>query len=195
MLVNANTHMRFYNPFLKAILLLVVVLGFVQEAAAQRNARQKIGLVDSDYLLNQLPEYKGLDQTLNQMTIQWEQEIQDEQKKLDELLTDFRAKEILFTDEVRKQKLTEIESLEKKIGQLRNQRFGPQGDYFKEQQRLLEPIQRKVWEAIETVASREDFDIIFDRSGEVLVMYARAEWDISKLVLEELGIDTEDLGN
>jgi outer membrane protein len=187
--------MRFYNPFLKAILLLVAVLGFVQEAAAQRNARQKIGLVDSDYLLNQLPEYKGLDQTLNQMTIQWEQEIQDEQKKLDELLTDFRAKEILFTDEVRKQKLTEIESLEKKIGQLRNQRFGPQGDYFKEQQRLLEPIQRKVWEAIETVASREDFDIIFDRSGEVLVMYARAEWDISKLVLEELGIDTEDLGN
>jgi outer membrane protein len=160
------------------------------ELTAQRD-RQRIALVDSDFILSKLPEYNGLGQTLNQMTIQWEQEITEEEEKLKELEDEFSAKEILYTEEVRKQKLTAIEAQEKRIAQLNRQRFGPEGDYFKEQQKLLEPIQRKVWEAIEVIANRDNFDIVFDRSGEVLVMFASAEWDISKEVLLELGVDLE----
>lgn len=184
--------MRFYRLFFLAILL----IGFtIESLEAQRSTRQKIGLIDSDYILSLLPEYKGLDQTLNQMTIQWEQEINDERKELDLLEKDFEAKKILYTEEIIKQKTTEIEAKKKKIAQLNNQRFGPDGDYFKEQQRLLEPIQRKVFETVTIIANREDYDMILDRAGEMIVMFARPEWDISDLVLLELGIDTQQTSN
>lgn len=183
--------MRFLTSFIVCILFLSIV----QDVQAQRNNRQKIGLVDTDYILNQLPEYKGLDQTLNQMTIQWQQEIQEEEKILDELNEDFEAKEILYTEEVIRLKKQEISAQEKKIAQLQNQRFGPQGDYFKEQQRLLEPIQRRIFETIELVANREDFDFIFDRSSQMMVLFARPEWDITDLILIEFGIDTEQQRN
>lgn len=182
-----HTYMRCFFSLMGAIL----VIGLQsQELSAQRD-RQRIALVDSDFILSKLPEYNGLGQTLNQMTIQWEQEIKEEEDKLNELQEEFDTKEILYTEEVRKQKLTAIEAQQKRIAQLKRQRFGPEGDYFKEQQKLLEPIQRKVWEAIELVANRDNFDIVFDRSGEMLVMFARAEWDISQQVLLELGVDLE----
>lgn len=182
--------------FLKFIILLILFTGvFNFSLEAQRSNRQKIGLIDSDYILSLLPEYKGLDQTLNQMTIQWEQEIEEERKELAALEKDFEAKKILYTEDIIKQVTTEIEAKKKKIAQLNNQRFGPEGDYFKEQQRLLEPIQRKVFETVSIVANREDYDIIFDRAGEMIVMFTRPEWDISNLVLLELGIDTQQTSN
>jgi|AntRauMFilla1563_2_1112583.scaffolds.fasta_scaffold00022_37 outer membrane protein len=182
--------------FSRLIILVILLIGtFTISLQAQRSKQQKIGLIDSDYILGLLPEYKGLDQTLNQMTIQWEQEIEEERKELALLEKDFEAKRILYTDEIIKQVTTEIEAKKKKIAQLNNQRFGPDGDYFKEQRRLLEPIQRRVFETITIVANREDYDMIFDRSGEMIVMFTRAEWDISDLVLLELGIDTQQSSN
>lgn len=182
--------------FSRQLFLVILLIGtFSISLEAQRSNRQKIGLIDSDYILSLLPEYKGLDQTLNQMTIQWEQEIDEERKELALLEKDFEAKRILYTDEIIKQVTTEIEAKKKKIAQLTNQRFGPDGDYFKEQQRLLEPIQRRVFETVTIVANREDYDMIFDRAGEMIVMFTRTEWDISDLVLLELGIDTQQTSN
>lgn len=182
--------------FSRQLFLVILLIGtFSISLEAQRSNRQKIGLIDSDYILSLLPEYKGLDQTLNQMTIQWEQEIDEERKELALLEKDFEAKKILYTEEIIKQVTTEIEAKKKKIAQLTNQRFGPDGDYFKEQQRLLEPIQRRVFETVTIVANREDYDMIFDRAGEMIVMFTRAEWDISDLVLLELGIDTQQTSN
>lgn len=186
-----HTLMRFFL----STFVIILVIGSFADLFAQRSNRQKIGLVDTDYILNQLPEYKGLDQTLNQMTIQWQQEIQEEEKNLNELVNDFEAKEILYTEEVIKQKQQEITAQEKKIAQLKNQRFGPKGDYFKEQQRLLEPIQRRIFETIEIVAKRDDFDFIFDRSSQMMVLFARPEWDVTDLILIELGIDLEEQRN
>ena len=71
------------------------------------------------------------------------------------------------------------------------QKFGPNGEYFQQQSDLLEPIQRKVFSAARTVALEKGYDYIFDRSGDIYLIYARAEFDITTDILFELGIDLE----
>ncbi|MGK7389960.1 MAG: OmpH family outer membrane protein, partial [Candidatus Cyclobacteriaceae bacterium M2_1C_046] len=75
------------------------------------------------------------------------------------------------------------------------QKFGSEGDYFQQQKELLEPIQRKVFEAITVVAEREGFDFIFDRTQNNDILFARDQWNLNDEVLLELGIATDNTSN
>jgi outer membrane protein len=104
---------------------------------------------------------------------------------------DYKAKEILYTEEIRTQKLAEIAQKKKQHQSFLQQKFGPTGEYFQQQSDLLEPIQRKVFSAARTVALEKGYDYIFDRSGDIYMIYARAEFDITADILFELGIDLD----
>lgn len=104
---------------------------------------------------------------------------------------DFTAKEILYTEEIKKEKIQEINSKKKQLDSFIEQKFGPNGEYFKRQKELLEPIQRQVFAAVRSVAQRNGFDFVFDRSGDIYMVYARGEWNINEQVLLELGIEIE----
>jgi len=171
---------------------LVLFLVAIQSGAAQN---QKIGYVNTDDILSQLPEYQGINQRLELITQQWRTEIDEMEQEIEELKKEFEAKEILFTDEVRKQKKQEIEQLITQKEAFVKSKFGPDGDYFKRQKELLEPIQRIVFDAVSTVAEESGFDFIFDRAGDVSVMYSRQEWNLNDEVLLELGIDIQSSRN
>ncbi len=164
-----------------ALLLLVSVAPVLAQA-------QKIAYVDSDYILGKLPEYGGLEQRLRALATEWQQEMQAQQRVIDELKADYQAREILFTEEVREQKRVEIATKERALVQYEQSKFGPEGEYFRQQATLLEPIQRRVMAAIEAVATRDGYDFVFDRSGDFLFLYTRAQWNLSDEVLIELGI-------
>lgn len=113
------------------------------------------------------------------------------QVEIDRLEQEFNAREILFTQEVRQQRLTEIQTKKRAKEQFEQSRFGPEGEYFRQQQQLLEPIQRRVMTAIEKIAQRDGYDFVFDRTGDYLFLYTRSQWNISNEVLLELGITPE----
>lgn len=171
---------------------LLFSLAIVQMGMAQD---QKIGYVNTDEILNQLPEYQGIDQRLELITQQWRTEIDEMEQRIEELKKEFEAKEILFTEEVRKQRQQEIDQLVTQKEAFVKSKFGPDGDYFKRQKELLEPIQRVVFDAISTVAEDNGFDFVFDRAGDVSVMYSRQEWNLNDEVLLELGIDIQNSRN
>jgi outer membrane protein len=150
---------------------------------------QKLAYVDSDYILSKLPEYTGLDQQLRTLVNEWNQELTAMQVEIDRLEQEFSAREILFTAEVRVQRETEIQTKKRAKAQYEQSRFGPEGEYFRQQTQLLEPIQRRVMEAIQVVAQRDGYDFVFDRSGDFLFLYTRSQWNISDEVLLELGIN------
>lgn len=150
---------------------------------------QKIAFVDGEYILEKIPDYKGLSQKLEVLAAAWRDEASKMQQEIDEQTADFKAKEILFTDEVRKQKLTEIDGLITAKDRFLEQKFGPDGDYFKQQMDLLYPIQQKIVEAINKVAEAKGFDFVFDRSGSMVFFYANTQFDLSDAVLAELGIE------
>jgi outer membrane protein len=169
----------------------LVLAGGATPAAAQ----QEIAYVDSEYILKQMPEYATVQQRLDRLTKQWEQEISAQKARVDTLQEEFRARELLYTDEERKQQRQKIEQARQKVQQLRQRYFGPeQGQLYQRQKKLMRPIQERVLAAVETIAEGEDYDYVVDKSGPALFMYTNEEYNLTDDVLEELGIDVEGEG-
>lgn len=156
---------------------------------------QKIGYVDTDYILSKMPEYQGVQQQLRSISSEWNDKLDEMQNNIDQLREDFQAKEILYTDELRKQKQQEIQDKIRQRQQYLDQKFGDKGEYFQKQKDLLEPIQRKVFNAINTVAKRQNFDFIFDRAQNSNMLYSVQKWNLNDEVLQELGITLNEASN
>jgi outer membrane protein len=178
--------------FLHSLILLGLIGAITQTGLAQE---QKIGYVDTDYILSQMSEYEGIQQQLSSISSEWKSELEEMEREIEQLKEDFQAKEILYTDELKAEKKKEIQN---KIDQRQNyidQKFGAEGEYFQKQKELLEPIQRKVFEAINTVAKEQNFDFVFDRAEDSNMLYGVEEWNINDEVLQELGITLNETSN
>jgi outer membrane protein len=169
-------------------LLINLALLFCTSVFAQN---QKIGFFESDFILANIPEYAGIEQRLNLLSDAWQQEIEEMEAEITALEEDYAAKEILYTDEIRADKKREIEQKKAAKDTFLNQKFGPDGEYFRSQDELLEPIMRQIFTAVSEVARKQGFDYVFDRSGDIYMVYARNEWNLNESILIELGIDIE----
>ena len=179
------THKTFRFP---AALLLAILLA-VQANPVQ--AQQKIGYIDSDYILEKLPEYLTIQQQLDRMANTWQTELDDLKTELDEKFRDYQARELLYTNEERQRRRQEILREEEDLERLRVKYFGPEGDIFLQQEQLMRPVQEKILQAINEVATSEGYDYVFDTAGEFLFMFKRDQYNLSDTVLRELGIDVE----
>lgn len=171
-----------------SLLLAVITVPFL---AVPSTAQQRIGYVDSEYILGRTPEYTTIQQQLDRMAQEWQQDLEERQDEVDEMFREYQARELLYTNEERQRKREEIMRLEEEVERLRMQYFGPEGDLFTQQERLMRPIQERVLAAIEEVATRENYDYVFDKGGDYLFMFAREQFDLSDEVLGELGIEVE----
>lgn len=158
-------------------------------AAAPAAAQQRVAYLDSDYLLERITEYRTAQSNLDRLAQQWQAELDELQREIDALAREFEARELLYTEEERRRERDAIAAKEQELESRRLQRFGPDGELFREQQRLMRPIQERVLDAVKEVAEAENYDYVFDKSGEYLFVYLRPQLDISDLVLDELGIE------
>lgn len=174
------------NAWMTALLIAVASL-----AAVPAQAQQRLGYVDSEYILSQTPEFATVEQQVDRLAQDWQREIEQRQQEVDELFQEYQARELLYTNEERQRKREEIVQAEDEVERLRMRYFGPEGELFAEQERLMRPVQERILAAIEEVATEEGYDYVFDKSGEYLFLFAREQYDLSDRVLEELGIDVE----
>jgi outer membrane protein len=169
-----------------ALLLLLALAGPLAAPAA---AQQRIAYLDSEYVLERVTEYRTAQAALDRLAQQWQTELAALRQEADALVRDFEARELLYTEEERQRQRDAIAAKEQEVESRRLQRFGPDGELFREQQRLMRPIQERVLNAVKEVAEAENYDYVFDKSGEYLFLYLRPQLDISDLVLDELGIE------
>jgi outer membrane protein len=175
---------------MRLLSLLVLTLAVATPATAQ----QRIAYIDSESILSQITEFRTVQANLDRLAQQWQAELAELQQEIDALERDYEARELLFTETERERKLEEIRAKKQEMESRRTQRFGPDGELFREQQRQMRPVQERLLDAIEQVAKDEEYDYVFDKSGDFLFLYARPELDVSDLVLEELGIDAQRAG-
>jgi outer membrane protein len=175
---------------IKSTFTILLVLFVSSDFVVAQN--QRFAFIDTEYILSRIPEYDGVEQRLQQLSQSWRDEITDMEREIAQLKTDFEAREILFTPEIRQERQREIDNKERERERYIDSRFGPNGDFFRQQRELLEPIQRRVVEAVEKVATRDGFDFVLDRSGDYVFFYARRQWNISNEVLLELGIQVDE---
>ncbi|MDX2129052.1 MAG: OmpH family outer membrane protein [Chloroherpetonaceae bacterium] len=152
------------------------------------NAQQKIGFIDSQAIIDQLPESKDAQRKLELLATEWQLELKRKKEVLDKLFKEYQAKEILYTEEIKKQKQTEIVDAERDINDFQSKKFGPNGEYFQKQGEIMKPIQDRIFQALRRVATDDKYDYIFDRSGEVMLMYANEEHNLTQKVLEKLKV-------
>lgn len=182
------------RKILKFSILLFVIISAVNVVNVKAQ-NQKIGYIDSDYILSKIPEYKGIQQQLQEMSKKWKAKLQSMQDEIDKMQKQYQAKEILYTPEVKKQKKKEIQNKIDAKKEYLNSKFGPNGEYFQKQKELLQPLQQKVINAVNKVAQREGFDFVFDRSGDYLFLYTRPKWNLSDQVLQQMGIQVNESSN
>lgn len=148
---------------------------------------QRFAYVDSDYILSNIPEYAEAQKQLDEISKNWQKEIENKFKEIDQLYKNYQQEQVLYTEDMKKQKQKEIEDKEKAAKELQKKRFGYEGDLFQKRQELIKPIQDKMYEAIQKVATTKGFDVIFDKSSSTTMLYSNTKLDASDDVIKQLG--------
>jgi outer membrane protein len=165
----------------KHILPLVMVLFTLSVSA------QKFAYVDTEYILNNIPEYKIAQDQLDELSVKWQKEIEEKFAEIDKLYKAYQAEAVLLPEEMKRKKEAAIIAKERDAKELQKQRFGKDGDLYKKRQELVKAIQDKVYNAIEEMATSGNYAIIFDKAGSLSLIYANPRFDKSDEVLEKLG--------
>lgn len=155
--------------------------------AAASVSAQKYAFVDTEYILDNISEYKAANQQLDQLSIAWQKEIEAKYAVIDKLYKDYQAEQILLTEEMKRKREQEITNKEKEVKEFQKQKFGYEGELFKKKQELTKPIQDKIYNAIKKIATDQSYAVIFDKSSNLTMLYTNPKYDKSDEVLTAMG--------
>ncbi len=167
----------------KILFFIILTLFIIQSGHAQ-----KFGYVDTEYILSKMPEYKKAQDELDQISEKYQKEVHDMLDEVEKNRKAYQVEEVLLTDELKKEKQDTIAAREKRARAYQKKIFGFEGLIFLKKQELVKPVQDKVFEAIEKVAKTKQLQIVFDKSGDLVILYSDLRHDYSDYVLEELGL-------
>ncbi|MDB4292334.1 OmpH family outer membrane protein [Maribacter sp.] len=171
----------------KTNVLLVFLTVFLMTATfAQRAVGVRIGYVDMEYILENVEEYRAATAQLEVKVGQWKVKIEQKQSVIEQMKKDLMAEKVLLTDELILEREEEILILEGELIEYQQKRFGPQGDLVLQKRQLIQPIQDQVFNEVQTIGANKKYDFIFDRSADVVMLYAQKRHDISDLVLRQI---------
>lgn len=175
---------------------IVLILSLFSFFGLNQSMAQRFAYVDTDYILDMLPEYKSAQKQLDLIAETWQKEAEEKKAEIDKMMQEFQAEQILLTAELKKKKETDIKLKEAELKEFMNKKFGYEGELFKKRQELVKPIQDKVFDACQNIAKKSALDFIFAKGGEMIMMYSNAKYDKSDEVLIELGVNvTKNKGN
>jgi len=166
---------------MKNLTLFILFFGLALPLSAQRFC-----YVDTDYILENLPQYNQAQQRLKTQTEQWNQEIQNRQEAVNKRQADFLNEKVLLTEEQIKKEQEEINKEIGEIKQLQEQRYGQDGDLIKLRKALVKPIQDQVFIAVKDVADKKNYGFVFDKGSDLIMIYTDPKFDISRDVLLQL---------
>jgi outer membrane protein len=170
---------------MKRICAFVVVLVALALPAV---AQMKLGHVSSEAIMKQLPDAQDAQKQLDALTAGWQEELNKMQSDWKKKYDEYDKKKLIMTDQRRADTEKELRDLDQRMADFRNLKFGQNGELFAKQNELMKPVQDRVFKAIQDVALEEGFDYVFDKSGEILLMYANTKYDITDKVLARLKV-------
>jgi len=169
---------------MKKISVILIMTAFF--CAAPLKAQLKIGYVDSDTILKELPDAQDAQKKLDALILEWQNELNKLETEWKAKYDDYEKRKLIMSDQTRADVEKELVDLEKAMSDYRQKKFGVSGELFQKQDEVMKPVQNKIFTAIQEVAVDRDLDFVFDRSGDILFLYAKEEYDITGLVLEKL---------
>jgi outer membrane protein len=153
------------------------------------NAQLKIGYVDSDTIMDNYADVQDARQQLDALVQEWQSEVRKLESELKAKQDDYDKRKLIMTEQTSIEVMAEITKLQKDIADYRDKKFGANGELFQKQNELMKPIQNKVFTIIQHIATEEEMDYVFDRSGDILFLYAKPEYDLTVKVIERLKLE------
>lgn len=149
---------------------------------------QRFGYIDTEYILNKMPEYKEAQNEINMLSQGWEKEIQEMSKGIEAMYSELEAERVLLTEEMRKDRTDLIRQKEEDLKAYQKKVFGFDGLFFLKKQELVKPVMDKVWDAVEKVSKQNNLAIVFDKASQLVMIYTDPRYDYTDFVLDELGL-------
>ena len=152
--------------------------------SAQRSV--KIGYIDTEYILENLPEYNQVSDRLEEKAAGWKKEVEDRSRKIEQKKEALNSERILLTNEMIDEIEEEITLDEEELSEYQQKRFGPRGDLIIQKQQLIQPIQDQIFNAIRELAESKNYDFIFDKSADIVMLYSDKRFDVSDQILRTI---------
>jgi outer membrane protein len=166
----------------KLVLIVLAVIGFSWISVAQ-----KMAFIDTEYIMENIPAYKAAQNQLDQLSGQYQKELESIHAEIEQMYKDFQAESVLLSEDMKRKREDVIITKEKDYKQLQKKYFGPNGDLFKKRQGLVKPIQDDVFNAVQEIANEGSYSIIFDKAGGTTLFFTNPKFDLSDQVLQKLG--------
>ena len=163
---------------------LILVISFLAASATQA---QKFAYVDTDYILNKIPEFKQAQDKLDAISSDWQKEIENKYTEVDQMYRAYQQEQVLLTDEMKVKREETIIKKENQAKQLQQKYFGPEGELYLKRQELIKPIQDKIYDAIQQLAANNKYQVIFDSSSDLIMLYKNNNLDKSDKILDLMG--------
>jgi outer membrane protein len=166
----------------KFVLIAGILLGMATGAFAQ-----KFAFIDSDYILENIPAFNAAQEQLDQLSGQYQKELESMYAEIEKMYQDFQAESVLLSEDMKRKREDVIITREKEYKELQRKYFGPSGDLFKRRQALVKPIQDDVFNAVQEIANEGSYAVIFDKAGGTTLLFTNPKFDLSDQVLQKLG--------
>ena len=167
---------------MKKILLLLAISFLTLSIQAQ-----KFAYVDTDYILNKIPDFKQAQDKLDGLSADWQKEIENKYADVEQMYRAYQQEKVLLTDAMKEKREDAIIKKETDAKNLQKKYFGPEGDLYQKRQELIKPIQDKIYDTIQQLAADNKYAIIFDSSSDLIMLYKNNNYDKSDKVLDLMG--------
>lgn len=171
---------------MKYKVLYILILVFFINASVQAQRGIRIAYIDTEYILQNVPDYQQANAQLDKKVQEWKSEID---KKLSAIATkkqELEAERILLTKELYEERLEDIQIEENEILDYQQKRFGPEGDYITQKNQLVQPIQDQIFATVQEIAESRNYDFIFDKSADLTMLFSAKQYDVSEFVLRSI---------
>ena len=166
------------------LLIATFLLGL--SAQGQRASGVRIGYIDMEYILENVPEYQEASSQLDEKVARWTGEIETKLEDVSAMKKQLDNERALLTKELIEERDEEIAFERDQILEYQQKRFGPGGDLAIQRRQLVEPVQDQVFNAVQEISAAKKFDLVFDKSSDLMMLYTADRLNISDQVLRSI---------
>lgn len=164
--------------------LFILMIGILSAGALQA---QKVAVVDIAKVLEDMDEYKAAQKQLDKLAEDWRQDIAKDYDRIKSMYNKYQAEQVLLSEEAKREREEEVMNAEAAVREKQKEKFGPEGELFKKRQQLVQPLQDRVYNAIESYANDKNYDIILDKSSASGLIFTKPDLDKTSDIIQKLG--------
>ncbi|MDX5586485.1 MAG: OmpH family outer membrane protein [Aureibaculum sp.] len=165
---------------------ILIFLAIVFSTVTVAQKPQRIGYIDMEYILENVPEYNEAQSRLNVKVATWQQKLDGIKREIEIMKTDLSNEKPLLTQELINEREEDIQIKEEDLKKLQAAYFGPTGDLYLLRKQLIKPVQDQIYNAVQNIAINKKYDIVLDKSSDLIMLYANKRFDVSELVLNSI---------